>query len=94
MGIHFLSKYMTNILVPKVFGFAKIFRFTFFSAAFFSAILLPILRNVIKILMTSHTSLKTLIFFKTSFMILNKLGSFYLVSMSLASYDVRCLGTE
>ena len=81
---------MTNILVPKVFGFAKIFRFSFFSAAFFSAIVLP-LSNVIKIIMTSHTSLKT---FKTSFMILNKLGSFYLVSMSLASSDVRCLGTE
>ena len=29
MGMNFLSKNVTNILVPKLFGFAKIFRFAF-----------------------------------------------------------------
>ena len=70
---------MRNILVPKLFGFAKIFGFSLFPPPA-SVHYLSYVTKRHQDLMTSLASLKTLNHFKT-FMILNKLGSFYLVSL-------------
>ena len=69
---------MRNILVPKLFGFAKIFVFHLFDLLLqYNCIVYFTERH--QDLMTSLVSLKTLNYFKTLFMILNKLGSFNLV---------------
>ena len=78
--MHFLSLNMRNILVPALFGFAKKIRFSSFAS--------PLQCNCIAYfsechqdLITSLFSLMTLNYFKTSYMILTKLGAFNLVSL-------------
>ena len=86
---------MRNILVPKLYGFAKNFRFSYFEPV--TSVHLYCLFNVTSStenLMASLVSLMTLNHFETSYMILTKLGTFYLVSLKLACSDVCCQRTE
>ena len=90
---------MRNILVPKLFGFDKFFRFSAFApptctfplnkSQTVTAQRIDVDVDVLQFiciacsmqhhqdLMTSLVSLMTLIHFKTSYMILTKLGTFY-----------------
>ena len=74
---------MGNILVPKVFGFAKNFRFSFFeppsSVQFYC--LFYVTSSRIQDLMMTLIGLMTLDYFITAYMILTDLRAFYLVSL-------------
>ena len=82
---------MRNILVPKLFGFAKIFHFSSFASPS-SVELYCLLTERHQDFLTSLYSLMTLYYLKISYMILTKLGALYF--NTLACFDVCCQGTE
>ena len=76
---------MRNILVPKLFDFAKkiVVHLLHLRPAPSSVQLYCLLTERQQDLMTSLFSLMTLNYLKTSYMILTKLGAFYLVTSGM-----------
>ena len=77
--MHFLSKNMRIILVPNLFGFAKNFRFPPFAPP--TSVHLYCLFNVTSRSYDVTCQSYALNHFKTSYIFLTKLGTFYLVSL-------------